>query len=64
MKIIGSINFVFSPEGIKARANKTEIFSMILILFLKLYTIIIFQRSLEPVLIQRIVISFEAILEK
>ena len=63
------IKFSFvSPEGLKARANKTCIDNMIFTLICveivcntMLY--IVFQYG-EPVLIQRIVIGFEAILDK
>ena len=54
------------PEGPKARANKTGINFMIFILsFVENCLLnIIFQTGLDPVLIQRIAIGFEVILEK
>ena len=56
------------PEGPKARANKIGINFMIFLLLgilgcLQYNTIHHFQYSSEPVLIQRILIGFEAILE-
>ena len=59
-----------SPEMPKAQANKTGVNFMILYFCIRrkleynMKEHIIFQYSLEPVLIQRILIGFKAILEK
>ena len=65
------ISFV-RPEGSKARANKTKIYCLIILketiklnrrkFFVMLF--MIFQYGFEQVLIQQILIGFEAILEK
>ena len=53
-----------SPEDPKAQDNKTgNHFMIFIVIFLEICLSMIFQYSLEPVIIQRILIVSEAILE-